>query len=164
MVDMARGFSLVVSNIHFHFVKNCTPVDFNCSDNPIVYFPVGQHPQHCEPYQFRPDQPFEFIFPITKRYCLYHNSLSPIRMQQIVTTETKSINFIRRINDFVSAFAGRFVVSSRRLDESELPTTDYCPRPIVHKYPQPRGTLVLFRYEMGEPLRLPKWKTTFEAS
>jgi Protein of unknown function (DUF4238) len=65
MVDLAKGFSLVVSTIQLHFVKNCTAADFNCSDNPIVYFPAGQQPHRCEPYQFRPKRPFEFIFPIT---------------------------------------------------------------------------------------------------
>jgi hypothetical protein len=164
MADLARGFSLVVSAIHFHFIKNCTPLDFNCSDNPIVYFPVGQQPNKCDPYQFRPNQPFEFIFPITKQYCLYHNSLYPIRAQQIVATETKDCSLVRRINRFVGAFADRFVVSSKELGISELPTPNSCPRLTAYKYPEQRGTFLYFQYEMGEPLRLPKLKNTFEAA
>jgi hypothetical protein len=50
MPEIARGFSLVVSTIQFHFIKNCTPVDFYCSDNPVVYFPAGQQPNRCQPY------------------------------------------------------------------------------------------------------------------
>ena len=42
---LTRGFALVVSAIQFHFIKNCTPVDFNSSDNPVVYFPQGQQPK-----------------------------------------------------------------------------------------------------------------------
>ena len=107
MADLARGFSLVASTIQLHFIKNCTAIDFNCSDNPIVYFPAGQHPDRCDPYQFRPSRPFEFIFPITKRFCLYHNSFHPMRAQQIAKTETKDVSFVRRINHFVGAFADR---------------------------------------------------------
>ncbi len=164
MVDIAKGFSLVASVLQLHFVKNCTPVDFNCSDNPIVYFPAGQQPGRCEPYQFRPKRPFEFIFPITKQYCLYHHSLNPIRAQKIVTTETTSLTFVKRINDFVGAFADRYVVSSKMPSKSEWPAVNRCPRPTVHKYPQQKGTLVLFEYEMGEPSQLPKWKTNFQAA
>jgi len=162
MPDMARGFSLVVSTIQLHFIKNCTSIDFCCSDNPVVYFPASQQLSYCQPYQFHPGRPFEFIFPITKHHCLYHNSLSPIRAQQIVATETKDVSLVRRINRFVSAFADRFVVSSRELDTSELPQSNTCPRPIVYRYPQPTGTYLHIQYEMGEPLRLPKWEREFE--
>ncbi len=162
MADIAKGFALVVSAIQFHFVKNCTPVDFNRSDNPVVYFPHGQQPTACEPYQFRPMRPFEFIFPITKRYCLYHNSQYPIRAQQIAVTETNDSNLVGRINKFIGAFADRFLVSSKELNRSELPVMNLCPRLTVHKYPEERGTFLNFQYEMGEPLQLPKWKNKFE--
>jgi Protein of unknown function (DUF4238) len=162
MADLARGFSRVVSTIQFHFIKNCTPIDFNCSDNPIVYFPANQQPDCCEPYQFRQNLPFEFIFPITRQYCLYHNSSYPIRAQEIATTETKDFDLVRRINFFVGAFADRFVVSSKQLGLSDLPETNTCPRPIAYKYPDQRGTLLYFQYEMGEPLQLSKWKNSFE--
>jgi hypothetical protein len=114
MADLAKGFARVVLSMQFHFIKNCTPIDFNCSDNPIVYFPAGQQLNACEPYQFRPNKPFEFIFPITKRHCLYHNSYYPIDAQQIVATETKDCDFVRRLNNFVGAFADRFVISNTK--------------------------------------------------
>jgi hypothetical protein len=164
MADLARGFSRVVLMIQFLFIKNCTSIDFNCSDNPIVYFPWGQQPNECEPYRINPRKPFEFIFPVTKRYCLYHNTLYPIRAQQIVTTETKDINLVKRINNFVGAFADRYVVSSTDLKSSDLPKTNSCPRLTLYKYPEERGTFLYFQYEMGEPLRLPKWKNRFEAA
>jgi hypothetical protein len=162
MADIAKGFSLVVSKLQLHFVNNCTSVDFICSDNPIVYFPAGQQPDQYAPYQFRPEQPFEFIFPITKRRCLYHNSLSPIEAEQIVISDVHDPALIKRINDFVGAFADRCVVSSRRLEESELPKMNSCPRLVVYRRSHPRGTLMYFQYEMGEPLRLPKWQHKFE--
>jgi hypothetical protein len=162
MAEVAKGFASVVSALQLHFIKNCTPVDFHCSDNPVVLFPAGQQPHNCEPYQFRPAQPFEFIFPITKKYCLFHNSLKPIPAQQIVATETKELSLVRRINSFVGAFADRYVVSASKLEASELPTMNWCPRPIAYKLPQPRGTLLFLQFEMGEPLRLPKWKNKFE--
>jgi len=158
MPHLARGFSRVVSTVQFHFIKNCASTDFNCSDNPVVYFPAGQQPDTCEPYQFRPERPFEFIFPITRKCCLYHNSLYPIDAQQIVITETKDPDLVRRINRFIGAFADRFIVSSKKQHASELPATNSCPRLAVHKYPQQRGTFLRFQYEMGEPLRLPKWQ------
>jgi Protein of unknown function (DUF4238) len=164
MADLARGFSLVAMTAQLHFIKNRTPVDFNCSDNPIVYFPAGQQPDICQPYQFHPSRAFEFIFPITKQYCLYHNSLYPIRAQQIVATETKNIDLVNRINRFVGAFSDRYIVSSKELDSSQVPATNHCPRISVHKYPEQRGTFLLFQYEMGEPLRLPKWQYKFEAA
>jgi hypothetical protein len=164
MVDLARGFSVVVSAIQLHFIKNCTSVDFNCCDNPIVYFPAGQSPESCQPYQFHPSRPFEFIFPITKKCCLYHNSLYPIERQQIVATETKNVDLVSRINRFVGAFADRYIVSSRELDTSQIPPTNNCPRLSVHKHSEQRGTLLFFQYEMGEPLRLPKWRHKFEAA
>jgi hypothetical protein len=162
MADIAMGFSRVVSELQFHFVKNQTAIDFNSSDNPIVYFPVGQSVVDCEPYQFRPDRPFEFIFPITKRHCLYHNSLNPIATQQIAVTETNNPGFVKRINDFVGAFADRYVVSSRELSEPERPTGNLCPRPRAYRLLQPRGTALILTYVMGEPLRLPKWDHSFE--
>jgi hypothetical protein len=164
MADIAKGFSRVVSDLQFHFIKNCTAIDFNCSDNPIVYFPARQRTDGCTPYQYRPGQPFEFIFPITKRHCLYHNSFNPIAPQEIVATETSNIGFVRRINDFVGAFADRYVVSSRRLTDSEMPRRNHCPRPRAYRLPQPRGTALILHYEMGEPLRLPKWKHRFETA
>jgi hypothetical protein len=164
MADLARGFSLVVSAIQLHFIKNCTAIDFNCSDNPIVYFPWGQQPDDCEPYRFAPRRPFEFIFPITRKCCLYHNSLYPIHAQRIVKTETNDINLVQRINRFVGAFADRFVVSSTELETTNLPKMNSCPRLTLHKYPEERGTFLYFQYEMGEPLRLPKWKNRFEAA
>ena len=162
MADIAKGFSRVVSELQFHFIKNCTAVDFNCSDNPIVYFPAKQRADECTPYQFRPGQPFEFIFPITQSYCLYHNSLSPITAQQIVSTETNNVEFLKRINAFVGAFADRYVVSTKRLADSEKPKGNCCPRPRAYRLPQPRGTALILRYEMGEPLRLPKWEHKYE--
>jgi hypothetical protein len=161
MADLAKGFSLVASTIQLHFIKNCTDIDFNCSDNPIAYFPADQQPDRCDPYQFRINRPFEFIFPITKRLCLYHNSFHPIRTQQIVKTETRDLSFVKRINRFIGAFADRFVISSKEIDASELPTNN-CPRPTAYKYPQEGGTFLYFQYEMGEPLQLPKWQTKFE--
>ncbi len=162
MADIAKGFALVVSAIQFHFIRNSTPVDFNCSDNPVVYFPHGQEPTTCEPYQFRPIRPFEFIFPITNRCCLYHNSQYPIRAQQIAVTETNDSNLVGRINKFIGAFADRYLVSSKELNGSELPVMNLCPRLTEHRYPEERGTFLCFQYEMGEPLRLPKWKNKFE--
>jgi hypothetical protein len=164
MPEIAKGFSRVVSALQLHFVRNSISVDFISSDNPIVYFPAGQQPQGCKPYQFRPQQPFEFIFPITKHYCLFHNSLNPIQAQQIVTTETKDVAFVKRVNGFVSAFADRYIVSSRELDEAEIPVVNRCPRPVAYKYPQPDGTFLFLQYEMGEPLRLPKWQAKFETA
>jgi hypothetical protein len=162
MADLAKGFSMVVSKLQLHFVKNRTAIDFNCSDNPIVYFPADHSPQQCAPYQFHPDRPFEFIFPITKQHCLYHNSLKPIQAEQIVLTETSDVEFVRKINRFVGAFADRYVVSSKEIEASELPTMNRCPRPVAYRLPQPRGTLLFLRYEMGKPLRLPKWTHKFE--
>jgi uncharacterized protein DUF4238 len=162
MAELAKGFSLVVPMLQLHFVKNGTAVDFHCSDNPIIYFPAGQQPHACEPYQFRPALPFEFFFPITKRHCLYHNSMSPIHAQQIVVTETRDLMLVRRINAFVGAFADRYVVSSKQLDGSESPTLNRCPRPVAYRVPRPRGTLLYMQYEMGEPLHLPKWENKFE--
>lgn len=161
MAEIAKGFGLVISKLQLHFIKNCTSVDFCCSDNPIIYFPAGQHPDHCEPYQFRPQKPFELIFPITKYHCLYHNSFSPIAAEQITITETRDIEFVKRINNFVGAFADRYVVSSTKLEGSVLPTKNCCPRPVAYRIPTPRGTLMLVQYEMGEPLRLPKWERKF---
>ena len=162
MADVAKGFSRVASVLQFHFIKNKTPIDFNCNDNPIIYFPANQQMGSCTPYQFRPDEPFEFIFPITKHHCLYHNSLSPIAAQKIVVTETNSLEFVRRINAFVGSFADRYIVSSKKLGEAETPQTNHCPRPRAYRMPQPRGTALFLRYEMGSPLRLPKWDQRFE--
>jgi hypothetical protein len=53
MADLATGFS-VVSAIHFHFVKNCTSIDFNCSDNPIVYFPADSSRNNANHISFVP--------------------------------------------------------------------------------------------------------------
>jgi len=164
MADIAKGFSLVVLSMQFHFIKNRTPIDFNCSDNPIVYFPAGQQPSACAPYQFRLNRPFEFIFPVTKRCCLYHNSHYPIGAQQIVSTETNDCNFVRRVNNFVGAFADRFVVSTKELSQSDLPTGNLCPRLKVSKHRNGRGTLLFFKYEMGEPLKLPRWRTRFDGT
>jgi hypothetical protein len=164
MADIARGFSLVVSALQLRFIRNCTAVDFNCNDNPVIYFPAGQQPYSCAPYRYRPSEPFEFFFPITKRCCLYHNSTDPIPAQQIVATETKDLTLVTRINSFVSAFADRYVVSSKQLDASEIPAPNRCPRPVVYRVPQTRGTLLHAQYEMGQPLRLPKWETKFEAA
>jgi hypothetical protein len=161
MADLAKGFSRVVSELQFHFIKNCTAIDFNSSDNPIVYFPARESTSGCTPYKFRPGQPFEFIFPITKRHCLYHNSFSPIAAKEIVATETNDVNFVRRINDFVGAFADRFVISTTMLTDSATPKPNYCPRPRAYRLSQPRGTALFLQYEMGEPLRLPKWKSEF---
>jgi hypothetical protein len=95
---------------------------------------------------------------------LFHNSLNPIQAQQIVTTETKDVAFVKRVNGFVSAFADRYIVSSRELDEAEIPVVNRCPRPVAYKYPQPDGTFLFLQYEMGEPLRLPKWQAKFETA
>jgi hypothetical protein len=164
MADIAKGFSKVISELHFHFVTNHTAIGFNCSDNPIVYYPARQDVGNCTPYQFRPGRPFEFIFPITKHHCLYHNSLNPIAPQQIVMTETNNAEFVRRVNDFVGAFADRYVVSSGELGTTETPTRNLCPRPRAYHIPQPRGTALFLRYEMGQPLRLPKWDRSFDAA
>jgi len=164
MADIAKGFSRVVSELQLHFVKNGTSIDFNCSDNPIVYFPSLQSPETCTPYQFRPGEPFEFIFPITKNYCLYHNSHSPITAQTIAVTETNSVEFVERINRFVGAFADRYIVSSRQLDSTETPNINHCPRPRAYRIPQKGGIGLFLRYEMGEPLRLPKWQSKFETA
>jgi hypothetical protein len=162
MADLAKGFSRVVFQLQFNFITNRTSVDFNCSDNPIVYFPAGQSSDHCDPYRFRSGEPFEFIFPISKRHCLYHNSFSPVAAQQIVTTETANVDFVRRIDNFVGAFADRYVISSRKLETSEAPTRNRCPRPVAYTLPMPLGTALYLQYEMGEPLRLPKWDHAFE--
>src|SRR5262249_9267191 len=126
MADLARGFSKVVFELQFNFITNRTSVDFNCSDNPIVYFPAGQTPDLCNPYRFRPGEPFEFIFPISKRHCLYHNSFSPMAAQKIAVTETNNVDFVRRINNFVGAFADRYVISARKLDAAETPAKNRC--------------------------------------
>ena len=162
MADVAKGFARVVSQLQFHFVTNHTATDFSSSDNPIVYFPADQSVVDCDPYQFRPGRPFEFIFPITKRHCLYHNSLSPIATQQIVVTETNNLGFVKRVNDFVGAFADRYVVSSKELTGLEKPIGNLCPRPRAYRLPKSRGTILILTYIMGEPLRLPKWKHSFE--
>lgn len=162
MAELAQGFSKVVFQLQFNFITNRTSIDFNCSDNPIVYFPAGQTTDHCNPYRFRDGGPFEFIFPISKRHCLYHNSFSPIATQQIVSTETNNVELVRRINEFVGAFADRYVISSRNLDTSETPKTNHCPRPKAYCLPMPLGTALFIQYEMGHPLRLPKWDHAFE--
>ena len=84
--------------------------------------------------------------------------------KQIVATETNNVGFVRRINDFVGAFADRYVVSSRRLKDSEMPRGTHCPRPRAYRLPQPLGTALILQYEMGEPLRLPKWEHKFEST
>jgi hypothetical protein len=164
MADIAKGFSQVVSELHFNFVRDHTTIGFNCSDNPIIYFPANQSVDNCTPYQFRPGRPFEFIFPITKSHCLYHNSLNPVATQQIIMTETNNAEFVRRVNSFVGAFADRYIVSSRELGEMEMPPRNLCPRPRAYRVPQQHGTALILRYEMGEPLRLPKWNHNFEAA
>jgi hypothetical protein len=162
MGHIAKGFSLVASQLQLNFLTNRTSVDFNCSDNPIVYFPTGQQVSNCTPYQFHPKQPFEFIFPITKRLCLYHNSLDPIKAEQIAIMDATSLATVKRINDFVGAFADRYVVSSRELDTIEKPRLNHCPRLVVYPQSHPQGASAYFQYEMGEPLRLPKWQHKFE--
>jgi hypothetical protein len=161
MADLAEGLSHLFSRLQLNFIRNCTSVDFCCSDNPVIYFPSGQQIDGSTPYQFSPDQPFEFIFPITKEYCLYHNSLSPILAEQIINTNMDDITFVRRINGFVGAFADRYVVSPTKLDDDFLPAKNLCPRPGRYQVPTPRGTMMFMRYEMGQPLRLPKWENKF---
>ena len=79
-----------------------------------------------------------------------------------MSTETKDCNFVRRVNNFVGAFADRFVILTKELTQVDLPPRNRCPRLTLTKHPGDRGTLLLFKYEMGEPLKLPKWRTRFE--
>lgn len=157
MAHLTKGFEQVVTALQLHFVKNNTPIDFQTNDNPVIYFPLHQSPAGCSPYQFHPQKPFEFIFPISKRYCLYHNSSYPIAAEQIVVTVTEDVSLVKRINHFIGAFADRYLVSSQRVSEIDLPTRNRAPRPVAYWVPTNFGDGLVLNFEMGEPLRLPKW-------
>jgi hypothetical protein len=157
---LAEGFAPIVGQLQLNVIENRTATPFICNDNPVIYFPARQTPARCDPYKFSVDSPFEFIFPITKEYCLYHNSFAPIGGATIVHTKMDSTVFVGRINQFVTAFADRYVVSSEEIERPPAPLGTLCPRPIRQNNVEPEKYLHL-QYEMGEPLKLPKWEVDF---
>lgn len=161
MVDLAKGFARLFERLQPSLLVNETGLAFDTNDNPVIYFPADQTPDRCSPYQYRKDEPFELIFPITSTLCLYHHSRWPRPPYPFSYTAMRDIGFVKRANAFIQAFADRYVVSSSQFaaDVASIPNT--CPRPVVHRLPGPRGELVLYNFEMGKPLKLPKWEYDF---
>lgn len=155
MIDLAKGFAQLFQTLQPVILINRTDLDFDTSDNPVIYFPANQAVDYCTPYQYREGEPYEFAFPITRDLCLYHHSLQPRppRPFNYVTTEDR--NLVTRLNTFVHAFADRYVVSSSKFS-GLIPNK--CPRPVVYRAPAETGEFNFFRFEMEEPLKMPKWE------
>ena len=163
MVDVAKGFTQVADEVQPQFLKNMTDTDFYTNDNPIIYFPANEAPNNCRPYRFRNNAAFEFLFPITNKICMYHGGEITSKNAKLepILSECHDVGLVRRINSFVAAFADRYVVRDNEIPSSEYPALNRCPRPVVHRIPSHRGQLIVFQFEMGEPLKLPKWEASF---
>jgi Protein of unknown function (DUF4238) len=161
MVDLAKGFGRLFERLEPRLLVNETGVDFNTNDNPVIYFPADETPEKCRPYRYRPNEPFELIFPITKTLCLYHHSLWSRPPHPFSYMETRDIELVRRANSFTCAFADRYIVSSSNLGVEATSIPNTCPRPVVYRHARSAGELVVYNFELGKPLKLPKWEYNF---
>jgi hypothetical protein len=158
MADLAKGFAKLFERLQPLLLVNETGLHFNTNDNPVIHFPADQTPDRCNPYRYRESEPFELIFPITNTLCLYHHSLWPRPPHPFFYIGMKDIEFVKRTNAFIHAFADRYIVSSSRLVTNAASIPNTCPRPIVYRLQRPKGELVLYNFEMGQPLKLLKWE------
>ena len=84
MADIAKGFALVVSAIHL-FHQEQHPGRFQLQRQSSCLFSARAGAYHLRTLSISADTSFEFIFPITNRRRLYHNSQYPIVPNKLPT-------------------------------------------------------------------------------
>ncbi len=161
MPNLAKGMERVLNVIGYEILENETTEDFITSDNPVIYFDPAVSESAVQPYRIHPGRmQVELLFPMTPRHLFWGHVIlrDQFLKKGVFYRGLDDVEFVRRVNRFVTRFSNRFVFS-RATGHRELVAKYAGTSPVVEIAHIKTGTgrAIVAQSVFGRREPKPKW-------